>query len=83
MPHRLLYKSSVRRDLKQIEPKEAERLLKETRNILTDNPRSSEALRGEFRGLFKLRIGNYRVIYTQIGEDVLVLRIRRNSKAYE
>ncbi len=58
-------------------------MLGEIRSILENNQRAGEALRGEFKGLFKLRIGDYRVIYTLIGADVLVLRIRHRSKVYE
>ena len=46
------------------------------------NPKSGDPRHGEFEGLFKFRVGDYRVIYALTGEDVLVLRIRRRSKAY-
>ncbi len=83
MVGRILYKSSVRRDLKNIDSKRTARILGEIRAILGGNPRAGEALRGEFKGLFKLRIGDYRVIYTLVDADVLVLRIRHRSKVYE
>jgi mRNA-degrading endonuclease RelE of RelBE toxin-antitoxin system len=79
---RILYKSSVRHDLKQIDPKKVKRVLRETRTVLGGNSGSGEALHGEFEGLYKLRVGEYRVIYALIEEGVLVLRIRRRSKAY-
>jgi mRNA interferase RelE/StbE len=80
---KVLYKASVRRDLKKIDQKGAERILREIRHVLGDNPGSGEALHGEFAGLYKLRIGEYRVIYALLQQDVLVLRIRHRSKAYE
>jgi mRNA interferase RelE/StbE len=49
---------------------------------LAGNPRSGDQLHGDFEGLFKLRVGDYRVIYALVGQDVLVLRIRHRSKAY-
>jgi mRNA interferase RelE/StbE len=79
---RILYKSSVRHDLKQIDPKNAKRVLGEIRAVLGENPRNGEALHGEFEGLYKLRVGDYRVIYALIEEGALVLRIRHRSKAY-
>lgn len=82
MAVRLLFKSSVRHDLKQLEKPASERLLRELRDILTRNPTTGEPLHGEFRGLYKLRIGDYRVIYTRSGDTFLVLRIRHRSKAY-
>jgi len=78
----VLYKASVRRDLRKIDQKNVERILREIRNILGNNPRKGEALHGEFAGLYKLRIGDYRVIYALLEQGVLVLRIRHRSKAY-
>ncbi len=41
-------------------------------------------MHGEFAGLFKFRVGEYRVIYARITKDrVLILRIRHRGKAYE
>jgi mRNA-degrading endonuclease RelE of RelBE toxin-antitoxin system len=71
----ILYKSSVRHDLKKIDPKNLTRILHEIRRILGNNPHAGEALHGEFKGLYKLRVGDYRVIYAPIREGVLVLRI--------
>ncbi len=83
MAGKILYKSSVSRDLKKINPKDVERILREIRTILGDNPDAGEALSGEFKGLFKVRIGDYRVIYTMVEHDVLVLRIGHRSKVYQ
>ena len=78
----VFYKASVRRDLRKIDRKNIERILSEIRNILGTSPRKGEALRGEFAGLYKLRIVDYRVIYALMEQGVLVLRIRYRSKAY-
>lgn len=75
MTSNILYKSSVRHDLKKIDPKNLTRILHEMRRILGNNPHAGEALHGEFKGLYKLRVGDYRVIYALIREGVLVLRI--------
>ena len=82
MTGRILYKASVARDLKKIDPKDKERILRQIEVILSGDSRSGEALHGEFDGLFKLRVGNYRVVYAMAGTDILVLRIRHRSKAY-
>ena len=83
MAGRILYKSSVSRDRKKIDRRSAERILREIRTTLVDNPRVGEALIGEFKGLFKLRIGDYRVIYTLVEGDVLVLRIGHRRRVYQ
>lgn len=83
MAGRILYKSSVGRDLKKINSKDAERIRREIRTVLGDDPNAGEALLGEFEGLYKLRVGDYRVIYAMAAGDVLVLRIGHRSKVYE
>jgi len=79
---RILYKSSVSRDLKKISPKDVEWILRQVRTTLGERPKDGESLYGEFEGLLRLRVGNYRVIYALSGQDVIVLRIRHRSKAY-
>jgi len=79
---RILYKSSVSRDLKKIAPRDVEKILRETRAVLGGNPNAGTALSGEFKGLFRIRVGDYRVIYTVVDGDVLVLRIAHRNKVY-
>ena len=83
MTVKIFYKASVRRDLRKINPGSVDRILREIRDVLADSPRGGEALHGEFDGLYKIRVGDYRVIYALLEEGVLVLRIRHRSKAYE
>ena len=82
MTARVLYKSSVAHDLKKVAPSERQRILRRIEEVLGSAPRSGEPLHGEFEGLSKLRVGDYRVIYALTGADVLVLRVRHRSKAY-
>jgi mRNA interferase RelE/StbE len=76
------YKSSVAHDLKNLDKAVALRLVKELEEALSCDPDCGEALTGQFKGLFKLRIGDYRVVYSKKQGGVLVLRIRNRSKAY-
>jgi len=80
---RIVYKSSVGHDLRKVFPRDRTRILYRIEEILREDPRGGDPLHGEFEGLFKLRVGDYRVIYALLGQDVLVLRIRHRSKAYE
>jgi len=41
-----------------------------------------EPLRGEFQGLWRLRIGDYRIIYVRTDEGFLVLRIAHRREVY-
>ena len=82
MPATVEYKSSVERDLRRIDKKDVNRILNKIEKILGENPNKGEPLKGEYKGLYKLRIGDYRVIYTKTKEGVLILRIRHRGKAY-
>jgi len=79
---RIEYKSSVAHDLKNLDKAVAKRVIKELEETLSCNPDGGEALTGQFKGLFKLRIGEYQVVYSKKQGGVLVLRIRNRSKAY-
>ena len=81
---RIEYKSSVSRDLRPLDKQTASKILSQVDEILAHNPGVGERLQGEFAGLFKFRVGEYRVIYARIAKDrVLILRIRHRGKAYE
>jgi len=82
LPGKVLYKSSVSHDLKKIDPHDRERILRQITAVLGGNPKGGEPLHGEFKGLLKLRIGDYRVVYALSGQDVIVLRIRHRGKVY-
>jgi mRNA interferase RelE/StbE len=72
---RIDYKESVFRDLKRIGMPEAKRIINKLEKILREDPGKGERLKGKFQGLLKLKVGDYRVIYTKTREGVLILRI--------
>jgi len=83
LPYKIEYKSSVARDLKKLDKSVAKFILQQLETSLSENPNSGLPLKGQFKGLFKYRIGDYRIIYTKIKEGVLILRIGHRSKVYE
>lgn len=76
------YKASVAKDLKKIDKTQTRNLLSKLESVLTRDPHAGEPLKGEFQGLYKYRIGDYRVIYTKIHEGVLVVRIAHRGEVY-
>ena len=82
MASKVSYKSSVEHDFKKLDKPVANRLLSKLERVLSSDPNAGEPLRGEFRGLFKYRVGDYRVIYAKIPGGVLVLRIRHRRESY-
>ena len=82
MSYKIEYKSSVVRDLKKLDKSVAGRILDQLEMNLSENPDSGQPLTGQFKGLFKYRVGDYRIIYTRTVEGILVLRIGHRSKVY-
>jgi mRNA-degrading endonuclease RelE of RelBE toxin-antitoxin system len=41
-----------------------------------------KALAGEWQGYFRLRVGEYRVMFTMIPGEITVVRVRHRSAAY-
>ncbi len=82
MSARVAYKSSVGKDLKRLDRKTAFRILDEIDGKLGKDSSAGAPLTGEFKGMFRLRIGGYRVIYSKSKGGVLILRIAHRKDAY-
>lgn len=82
MVYRIEYKSSVFHDLRKLDKTIAKRVISELEEALSKNPDAGVALSGQFKGLFKLRVGDYRVVYSKTISGVLVLRVRNRKEAY-
>lgn len=82
MAFKITYKSSVEQDLKKLDKSWAHKLLAKLEGKLGVDPHAGEPLKGEFQGLFKYRIGDYRIIYAKTTDGVLVLRIAHRKQAY-
>jgi mRNA interferase RelE/StbE len=83
LAYNVAYKKSVHRDLKKLSKAEAGRILDQIEQELTKKPESFPVLKGQFAGLRKYRIGDYRVIYALVGTDILVLRIGHRRDVYK
>ena len=82
MASKVSYKASVAADLRRLDKAVAQRVLDKLERALAQNPDAGVPLAGEFRGLFKYRVGDYRVIYTKVSGGVLVLRIGHRKDVY-
>lgn len=83
MAYNVVYKKSVQRDLKKLSKAEARRILNQIEEDLSKNADAYPVLKGQFAGLRKYRVGDYRVIYAILGEDALVLRIGHRKDVYK
>ncbi len=82
MPYNIVYKKSVHRDLKKIKKTEASKIIDQLEKDLSNKPDSYPVLKGQFAGLRKYRVGDYRVIYAILEKNVLVLRIGHRRNIY-
>ena len=76
------YKASVAGDLDRLDRPVALRILGKIEKTLAAEGRAGEPLAGEFAGLYRLRVGDYRVIYARISDGYLVLRIGHRGDVY-
>ena len=83
MEYNIVYKSSIKKDLRRIDRKKLPAILEDIESVLKDSPLKGKELKGEFEGLFSYRVGDYRVIYTILGNTVIVLRISHRKDAYK
>lgn len=74
-------------DFKSIDRRDQQKIIKAIRKKLTTEPEKyGEPLKRDLKGLWKLRIGQYRVVYEIKSEKILVYVIkigfRRNEEVY-
>jgi mRNA interferase RelE/StbE len=84
LEYSISYKKSVAKDLKRIDKAEVVKIIDSLEDKLKQDPQIvGKVLTGEFKGLFRLRIVNYRVIYSVMDDEVLILRIAHRQGSYQ
>jgi len=58
------------------------RILREV-NVLKTSPYAGKPLRGEWKGVYSLRVGNYRVLYQIKGSTVFLLVVGHRKRVYK
>lgn len=79
----LLFKKSVAKDLRATPKQDIRRILKRI-EALSDDPRPPRCEKLSGRDLYRIRQGDYRIVY-EIQDDVLaviVVRVSHRSEAY-
>ncbi len=82
--HPLVFKE----DFKNIDRSHQKRIIKAIRKKLTANPKAyGKALVGPLKGYWRLRVDDYRVVYSILEKQIIVkvikIGIRRDSEIYE
>ncbi len=83
MAYNIVYKGSVHRDLKKLSKAESTRVLGQIEAELSKKADTYPLLKGQFAGLRRYRVGDYRVIYAILEDNVLILRIGHRRDVYK
>jgi mRNA interferase RelE/StbE len=83
LAYKITFKKSVSKDLKRIDKSIVVEILEKINSDLSKNADNYPQLKGKFAGLRKFRIGDYRIIFSIIDtETVLILRIAHRKEVY-
>jgi mRNA-degrading endonuclease RelE of RelBE toxin-antitoxin system len=83
MPQRVIFSIEARADLRAIDRETALRLLKALARFLATDAGNVKQLEGFDPPRYRLRIGNWRVIFRKSGDDVIeIVRVRNRREAY-
>ncbi len=83
MAFEIAYKKSVEKDVAKLGKGEAKQILDKIEKDLSVRADGYPVLKGPFAGLRKLRVGDYRVIFAILGQQVLVLKIGHRREIYD
>ncbi len=83
MGFEVYYKESVYKDLKKIDRKNRKKIMDKIDRAFSKEPPGGKPLKGEYKGLFTCRTGDYRAVYTKIPAGILILRIGHRKNIYK
>ena len=83
MKYKIAFKRSLSKDLKKIDKKQSKRILGKIEKELSETASNYPELKGNFFALRKVRISDYRVIFSIINDTVLITRIRHRKEVCE
>lgn len=82
LAYNITYKESVAKDLKRIDKQSAKRILDKIDEELAEDPERFPNPTGPFAGLRKFRVGDYRVIFVIVNDEILILRVQHRKDVY-
>ena len=81
--YRLIFHHRFPQDLEEIPKNMVRRILRAIEDRLTQAPEKyGERLRQSLRGFWKLRVGDYRVVYEIVGDEVRIYGVRNRREVY-
>ena len=77
--YRVLVKQSVSKDLKKISKKDVRRILTAIQS-LAENPRPPQAKKLSWQARYRLRQGNYRILYSIENDELIVCVVKVGAR---
>lgn len=79
--YELLFTREFLRRLRKLDRQVQVRILRDLR-VLEDNPFCGKRLLGRLSGLFSLRVGDFRIIYSVSGDRVIIRTVGHRREVY-
>lgn len=83
MTYRLVYTHRAVRDIDALDPPVKRRVGATLLRYEQDPLKNAETLKQSELGSYRFRIGDYRVIFDLIGEEIVVLRVGHRREIYK
>jgi len=79
----IIIKVSAIKDLKDLDPSNARQVINGIIKFFSIDPTKNPSLKGKFKGFYKFRVGDFRIIYTITkSQSVLIMKIAPRKNAY-
>lgn len=82
MTYRLVYTARAARDIRKLDASTKDRIGEALRRFEEDPLAHARPLIHSELGQYRFRIGNYRVIFDLVGQEIVVLRVGHRSAIY-
>jgi mRNA interferase RelE/StbE len=79
---KFVWPESARAELRTVDREFAVRILHALTAYGESGMGDVKALAGQWQGYFRLRVGDYRVIFTIAPDEVTIIRVRHRSEIY-
>jgi mRNA interferase RelE/StbE len=81
----IIWQEKVFKDLEEIDRQDAAGIIERVKSHLVQNPAGlGRPLKGIFKGLFRYRYGDYRIVYAidMAEKKIIVLHVKHRKEAY-
>ena len=79
---KFIWPESARNELRAVERQIAIRILHALTEYGDSGSGDVRTLTGEWQGHFRIRVGDYRVIFTISKDEITIVRVRHRSESY-